>query len=171
MKRFYRRTRNKVLAGVASGLADYFNVDPVWIRVVFVIGTLFGVGSFFLVYIILWIVLPKDFEVFNQEYTPYGSATNSATYGTNINDNVNNQAYSQQFYNNFTSGFNSGTMNNGIELENTKNNGSVIFGILLILVGLISFASMYIPFFTFEVIMPLILISIGTLIIFGNKIR
>ena len=54
MKRFYRRTRNKVLAGVASGLADYFNVDPVWIRVVFVIGTLFGVGSFFLVYIILW---------------------------------------------------------------------------------------------------------------------
>ncbi len=63
-KRLYRDERDKLLAGVASGLANYLNVDPAIIRVLFVLLAIFG-GSGILVYIVLWIVLPSTSLVTN----------------------------------------------------------------------------------------------------------
>ena len=57
-KRLYRDPDNKVLGGVCGGIGAYFNIDPVWIRVAFVIA-LFVFGSGSLLYIILWIIIPK----------------------------------------------------------------------------------------------------------------
>lgn len=58
-KRLFRDTDNKVIGGVCSGLSSYFGItDPVWIRLAAVIG-FFLYGSTLLVYIILWIVVPK----------------------------------------------------------------------------------------------------------------
>ena len=65
-KKLYRDNKRKVLGGVASGLANYFGIDPLWIRLVLVIGVLgldvflWGAASgFFLIgYIIFWIVVP-----------------------------------------------------------------------------------------------------------------
>ena len=57
-KRLYRDERDKLLAGVASGLANYLNVDPAIMRVLFVLLAIFG-GSGILIYIVLWIVLPS----------------------------------------------------------------------------------------------------------------
>ena len=57
-KRLYRDINNKVLGGVCSGLAAYFEIDPVLIRVLFVIAFFLGLMGFWL-YIILWIVIPK----------------------------------------------------------------------------------------------------------------
>jgi phage shock protein PspC (stress-responsive transcriptional regulator) len=54
-KRLYRNENNKVLGGVCSGIANYFGVDPVIIRVLAVI--IFGVA--FVPYIILWIAVPS----------------------------------------------------------------------------------------------------------------
>lgn len=55
----YRNANDKIIAGVCSGLAHYFKIDPVWMRIVFVV--LFSV--LFWVYLILWIVLkPKALE-------------------------------------------------------------------------------------------------------------
>mgnify|MGYP006287362777 CR=1 FL=1 len=57
-KRLYRDPENRVLGGVCGGLGMYFNMDPLIIRILFVAVFLaFGVGL--LVYIILWIVIPK----------------------------------------------------------------------------------------------------------------
>jgi phage shock protein PspC (stress-responsive transcriptional regulator) len=66
-KRLYRDPSNKILGGVCSGLAAYFNTDTVLIRVLFVVLTLlpgfltWGHGSsiFPLLYIIAWIAMPK----------------------------------------------------------------------------------------------------------------
>jgi len=55
--RLYRDKDNRVIAGVCSGLGYYFNIDPVLIRVVFVVLLFVGFGP--LGYIILWIVIPK----------------------------------------------------------------------------------------------------------------
>lgn len=56
-KRLYRDPDNAVLGGVCGGLGSYFNIDPIWFRIIFLILLLaYGAG---LVYIILWIVLPK----------------------------------------------------------------------------------------------------------------
>ena len=57
--KFQRDSENKVLGGVCSGLANYFNLDVALLRVVFVISFLFASFGFWL-YIILWIVIPID---------------------------------------------------------------------------------------------------------------
>lgn len=57
-KRLYRSTQHKVLGGVAGGLGEYFDLDPVILRVLFVL-LLFASGVGFLAYIILWIAVPQ----------------------------------------------------------------------------------------------------------------
>jgi len=56
-RKLHRDTKNKVLGGVASGIAYYFNIDPLWIRLLWIIVGFSGFGI--LVYIIFWIVLPE----------------------------------------------------------------------------------------------------------------
>jgi phage shock protein C len=59
-KKLTRSTNDRMLAGVAGGLAEYFDVDPTLVRVLFALGTLFtGVGLGVIIYIILWIVMPE----------------------------------------------------------------------------------------------------------------
>jgi phage shock protein PspC (stress-responsive transcriptional regulator) len=56
-KRMFKNRGDKVVAGVCSGIATYLDTDPVWIRLLFILFTLFfGIGFF--VYIALWIALP-----------------------------------------------------------------------------------------------------------------
>lgn len=57
-KRIFRDPDDKVLGGVCSGLATYFNVDPLWFRLAFA-GAFFLAGTGFLFYILLWIVIPE----------------------------------------------------------------------------------------------------------------
>ncbi len=57
IKKLYRSQDDKVIGGVASGLASYFGVDVVVIRVLFVVSIFFVVG--FILYIILWIITPE----------------------------------------------------------------------------------------------------------------
>jgi phage shock protein PspC (stress-responsive transcriptional regulator) len=57
-KRLYRDEQDKIIAGVASGIAQYINIDPALARILFVLITLLG-GSGILIYIVLWIVLPS----------------------------------------------------------------------------------------------------------------
>jgi len=63
-KRLYRHTEDKMIAGVASGLADYVNVDPVIVRVAFVILALVG-GVGLIAYGALWWLVPPTHEVSN----------------------------------------------------------------------------------------------------------
>ena len=56
-KRLQRDTRNKVIGGVCSGLANYFGIDAALVRLLFAFALLaFSAG--FWVYVILWIVMP-----------------------------------------------------------------------------------------------------------------
>lgn len=57
-RRLYRDGDNRVLGGVCSGMGAYFNIDPVILRVIFVL-VLFMGGASILIYLILWIVVPK----------------------------------------------------------------------------------------------------------------
>lgn len=54
-KKLYRNPDDKKIAGVCSGLATYFDIDPTIIRLIFVILVISG-GSGVLAYIILWVV-------------------------------------------------------------------------------------------------------------------
>jgi phage shock protein PspC (stress-responsive transcriptional regulator) len=57
-KRIYRDPDNKIVSGLSGGLGTYFNIDPVIVRVIFVLMSLFY-GTSILIYIILWIVIPE----------------------------------------------------------------------------------------------------------------
>ncbi|MBN2485396.1 MAG: PspC domain-containing protein [Bacteroidales bacterium] len=57
-RRMYRDPDNRVIGGVCSGLAAYWNIDPVILRVIFII-LVFAGFSGVLIYIILWIVMPE----------------------------------------------------------------------------------------------------------------
>ncbi len=57
-KRFYRDTDHKVIGGVCSGLAAYFRIDPVVMRILFVVTACFWGGGI-LIYLILWFATPE----------------------------------------------------------------------------------------------------------------
>jgi phage shock protein PspC (stress-responsive transcriptional regulator) len=57
-RRLYRSTDDKVIAGVASGLADHFNVDPLFFRIGF-LALIFAGGAGLLLYLIAWVLMPR----------------------------------------------------------------------------------------------------------------
>jgi phage shock protein C len=56
-KRLMRSSTDKKIAGVCAGLAEYFDLDPTIVRVVWLLAV-FCAGTGFLLYVILWIALP-----------------------------------------------------------------------------------------------------------------
>jgi phage shock protein C len=60
-KRLHRSRTEKMIGGVCGGLAEYFNVDPTIVRVVWVALAILPIpGSAILAYLILWVVVPQD---------------------------------------------------------------------------------------------------------------
>ena len=57
-RRVYRNPDDKVVGGVCSGISAYLDIDPLWIRLLFAV-MFFGFGSGFLLYIILYIIIPE----------------------------------------------------------------------------------------------------------------
>ena len=56
-KRLMRSQNDRMVAGVAAGLAEYFSIDPAIVRLLFVLLTVMG-GHGLLIYLILWLVMP-----------------------------------------------------------------------------------------------------------------
>ncbi len=59
LKRLYRSKEDKIIAGVCGGIAEYFNIDPVWIRLTAVL-LLFADGIGLILYILAWILVPSN---------------------------------------------------------------------------------------------------------------
>lgn len=57
-RKLFRDTDNAILGGVLSGIANYLNVDILLTRLVFLVLFVFSGGSFFMIYILFWIIMP-----------------------------------------------------------------------------------------------------------------
>jgi len=68
-KKFYLSTKNKKIAGVCGGLAEYFGLDATLVRIIFVLFTLAG-GSGILAYLVIWLVAPKAADTAVPPTTP-----------------------------------------------------------------------------------------------------
>jgi phage shock protein PspC (stress-responsive transcriptional regulator) len=143
-RRLYRSRKNRVFAGVAGGLGEYFDIDPVFIRVIFVVATLAG-ASGLLAYIILWIVVPKERLVYETNTTTEGVA--------NMSEGQSGERQYQKF-----------------DYHRHKHNGSFTGGLILIVIGGLFLADNYLPHFSFSDTWPLILVAIGVGLIL-NSIR
>jgi phage shock protein C len=58
-KRFSRSRSDRMLGGVCGGLADFLNIDSIWVRLFFIL-LVVGDGIGVLIYVILWIILPNS---------------------------------------------------------------------------------------------------------------
>jgi len=57
-KRLYRSSTDSRIGGVCGGLGEYFNFDPLWLRIIWGV-TFLAYGSGFLLYLIFWIFVPR----------------------------------------------------------------------------------------------------------------
>jgi phage shock protein C len=59
-RRLYRSRTNRQIAGVLGGIAEYANLDPTAVRVLFVIAAVFTGGVAVLAYPVMWAVIPEQ---------------------------------------------------------------------------------------------------------------
>jgi phage shock protein PspC (stress-responsive transcriptional regulator) len=87
IKKMYRNPDDRVLGGVASGVAAYFGTDPTLIRVLFVLSIFLG-GSGLIVYLILWIILPEATSI-TDKVQMQGEPVTLENIETNIKKSIN----------------------------------------------------------------------------------
>ncbi|MDP9271535.1 MAG: PspC domain-containing protein [Chloroflexota bacterium] len=68
-RRLYRSVHERVLGGVAGGVAEYFDLDPSLVRVAWAILILASAGSLLVLYIVMWIVVPEAPETYAANQT------------------------------------------------------------------------------------------------------
>ncbi|MGZ4496201.1 MAG: PspC domain-containing protein [Nocardioides sp.] len=59
VRRLVRRRDDRMLGGVCAGLADHLGVDVALVRVLTVLGAVFGLGSVVVAYAVMWLLLPE----------------------------------------------------------------------------------------------------------------
>ena len=66
MKKLYKIEKGKKICGVCGGIAEYFNLDPTLVRILWALFTIIFFGGGIIVYIIASIVMPKKEDVCNE---------------------------------------------------------------------------------------------------------
>ncbi|GAA4453997.1 PspC domain-containing protein [Nibrella saemangeumensis] len=140
-KRLERIPEEGMIAGVSAGLARYFNIDPTIIRVLFVVGIFLPHFPSILIYIILWIALPER------------------VFGT-VGTYESSEPLTKRSF----------TMNPYPPQNNANSSGSIIGGIVLVLLGVFFLLDQWFDV-DFGKLWPLILIAVGVWIIFKDRIR
>lgn len=150
-KRLYRSRYDSVIAGVAGGLARYFNIDPIIFRILFV-ALVFAGASGVLIYIILWIAVPldPDFSYFKFNQPP---GNNPSPFEEAKQEEPSEEAKEPE-KKPFT--FN--------DRYAPRNEGSMIAGIIFIVLGSVFLFAKVIPGIYIADLWPLLLIAAGILV-------
>ena len=135
-KKLQRDTQNKVIGGVCSGLANYFDIDVSLVRLLFAFMFLCASVGFWL-YIILWVVVPAD-----------GSAQNASS--NFVSSDGTTEVSSET---------------NGEGLKTSKSKGSLVAGLILIGIGTLALLHRYVPQISWETAWPILLILLGLFLI------
>ena len=138
-RQLFRSRRNRMISGVAGGIAEYFDIDPVIIRALFIITT-FAWGTSILVYIILWIIVPDESKVyaFNVNQPPPPMQEQPTAMDTE-------------------------------EIHKKKENRRFTGGIILIIIGTLLFLDNIVTMSVFGHLWPIALIALGIYILIKNN--
>ncbi len=147
-RRLYRDELNKMVGGVCKGIADYLDIDPTIVRVLFLVA-LIAKGSGVLLYIILWIVLPKKVDyTFKQPEVDYTVSPVQPDF-EGASPFIKNEPVKR------------------------KSNFSLIAGMLFIILGAVLLLDEYniFPDLDFEHLWPVTIVGVGLALIFtsGNR--
>lgn len=156
-KKLYRSNTDKMIGGVSGGIAEYFEIDPTIVRILFVLAVFFGGGGL-IAYIILWIIVPEKPYVFP---------------GMNQTKQENQSSFSQSSQanesNEYTSATNGEPFNYAAYQQKQKSNTNSVAGIVLIVIGALFLLNNFIPRFNFSDFWPFILIAVGIGLILNAK--
>jgi phage shock protein C len=160
--RRFLRSQDRILGGVCAGLAEGFHVDPLWVRILFVLLVfLQGVGVF--LYVVLWLVLPERLE---------GGATRAGFDSMTVDLKRISGEMQRQF----------GTTTQGSTTSPTTaaapdarpqpawQRQPSIFGMILVVVGLVVLGT-NIGVINWAVVWPAALITIGIVLLVRNMER
>jgi len=136
-----RSRQNRIFGGVAAGLAEYLTIDPLVARILFVVSVFFS-GIGILLYLIMWIVIPEE------KFINYSNSENADNDSEGFNNNIN-----------FT-----------IPKQSNKN-GQVIFGIVLIFIGIFFLGIEVFSFLNFEDLFPILIVGFGIYLVWNSKNR
>jgi phage shock protein PspC (stress-responsive transcriptional regulator) len=138
--RLYRSRRDRMLAGVAGGLAEMWGADPSLVRIIWALLVVFTGGVALLVYIVMAIVVPEEDEVFG----PGGAPPRSA--GTAPSTFQGGPAWGPR------------TAGGGLS-------PGVLLGGFFILIGAFLLAREFLPRIDFDWLGPLVLVALGAVLI------
>ena len=146
-KRLYKSSRDKIIFGVAGGLAEYFEIDPTLVRIIFVILSIWG-GIGIALYIILAIAIPEREEGEIMADKKIKTVKPVETKKTKvIAEDVDERPVFRRWQ------------------------GEQLFGAIVLGIGLIFLLENFIPGFSFGRLWPLILIGLGLWMIAGREER
>lgn len=133
-KKLYRSTKDRIIGGVAGGLADYLDIDPTLVRLALAL-MFFAVQGILILYIIAWIILPERLV----------HSKNNVTYETTYDED--DEVY---------------TINDNEATEESKEKNQRTIGIVLVILGGLFLVENLVPFFFhWERFWPVILIVVG----------
>lgn len=156
-KKLYRSNTDKMIGGVSGGIAEYFEIDPTIVRILFVLAVFFGGGGL-IAYIILWIIVPEKPYVFpgsQQTQTDYQSNFTQPKQESEANENKSELKEEPFNYAAFQ--------------QKQKSNISSVAGIVLIVIGALFLLNNFIPRFNFGDFWPFILIAVGIGLLLNAK--
>ncbi len=171
-KKLYRNEHDRAVAGVASGLADYLEMDKAIVKLLFVLSTLFLAGSGLLIYAILWIVVPvnKDPEARMRHFNQYfQQEVNMGTmYGNPTANKENHEEYASNWDKEHPYHPNEWSSNTGDSIK-------MVFGGILLLIGILftlkNFAILpaWVNLFKLYKLWPLAIVAVGLMLIFRKQ--
>ena len=162
-KRLYRSRTDRMLGSVCGGLGAYFGVDPTLVRLVFALLFVFG-GSGFLLYLILWIVLPEEGRTYlSTEDTTRANVQEIADRGKQLGEEVKAAFGGAPG----TGAAPEGTLPPAAPAR-TSNEGARIFGLILIGIGAMFLLGNLLPAFSFSSWWPIILVVVGVALLVGQ---
>lgn len=138
--RLYRSRRDRMLAGVAGGLAEMWGADPSLVRIIWALLVVFTGGVALLVYIVMAIVVPEEDEVFGPGGAPPRPAGAAPM-------------------------FQGGTTWGGPRAAGGRVSPGLLLGGFFILIGLFFLAREFLPRIDFDWLGPLALVGVGALLI------
>lgn len=148
-KQLLRPKKGRVLFGVAQGLGNYFEIDPIIFRILFILFTVWG-GAGVLLYIIGIFLIPDEKANSVKEEIEDIKANK---------DEIKNKAHKR-----------AEAVAEEVKIATKKRNQSSIFiGLLVVLIGLIFLFSNFISWLSFSKLWPIILIFFGLLIIANTQ--
>ncbi len=78
-RRLYRSEADRIIAGVAAGMAEHFDWEPTVTRLVWLLALLLSVGLAFFVYLALWLMTPSYSRAYGAAQTAGGAAVDPAS--------------------------------------------------------------------------------------------